>query len=49
VRFLSATRIDRKIGDEEQHSKLRPKRIGSVILRHKQYEVPFSRRAAEVG
>ena len=41
VRFYRQLEFDRKIGDEEQHSKLRPEVHRLVILRHKQYEVPF--------
>ncbi len=41
VRFYRQLEFDRKVGDEEQQSKLRPEVHRLVILRHKQYEVPF--------
>ena len=41
VRFYRQLEFDRKVGDEEQQSKLRPAVHRLVILRHNQYEVPF--------
>jgi hypothetical protein len=41
VRYYRQLEFDRKIGDEEQHSKLRPEALRLVIMRHHQYEVPF--------
>lgn len=41
VRFYRQLEFDRKVGDEEQHNKLRPEAARLVILRHNQYEVPF--------
>src|SRR6187455_719332 len=41
VRHYRQLVFDRKVGEEEQHSKLRPEASRLVILRHNQYEVPF--------
>lgn len=41
VRHYRQLEFDRKVGDDEQHSKLRPEAARLVILRHNQYEVPF--------
>jgi hypothetical protein len=41
VRFYRQLEFERKVGDEEQQSKLRSEVQRLVILRHKQYEVPF--------
>jgi hypothetical protein len=41
VRYYRQLEFDRKVGDEEQHSKLRPEVHRLVIMRHQQYEVPF--------
>lgn len=42
VRHYRQLEFDRKVGDEEQHSKLRAEVARLVVLRHNQYEVPFS-------
>ncbi|MBI3821458.1 MAG: hypothetical protein HY289_02135 [Planctomycetes bacterium] len=41
VRNYRQLEFERKIGTEDQHSKLRPEAHRLVILRHNQYEVPF--------
>lgn len=41
VRFYRRLEFERKVGDEEQQSKLRPEAARLVILRQNQYEVPF--------
>jgi hypothetical protein len=41
VRNYRQLEFERKVGAEEQRSKLRPEVQRLVILRHKQYEVPF--------
>jgi hypothetical protein len=41
VRFYRQLEFERKVGDDNQHSKLRPEIHRLVILRHNQYEVPF--------
>ena len=41
VRHYRQLAFERKVGDEEQRSKLRPEAHRLVILRHNQYEVPF--------
>lgn len=41
VRWYRQLEFERKVGDEDQHSKLRPEAQRLVILRTKQYEVPF--------
>ncbi len=41
IRHYRLLEFDRKIGDEEQHSRLRTEVARLVILRHNQYEVPF--------
>lgn len=41
VRYYRQLAFERKIGAEEQRSKLRPEAHRLVILRHNQYEVPF--------
>lgn len=41
VRFYRQLDFERKVGDEEQQSKLRSEAARLVILRHNQYEVPF--------
>ncbi len=41
VRSYQELVFERKVGDEVQRSKLRPEVQRLVILRHKQYEVPF--------
>ena len=41
IRYYKQLEFERKVGDEQQHSKLRPEVHRLVILRHKQYEVPF--------
>lgn len=41
VRYYRQLEFERKVGDEEQHSKLRPEASRLVILRHNQFEVPF--------
>ena len=41
VRWYRQLEFERKVGDEDQHSKLRPEAHRLVILRTKQYEVPF--------
>jgi hypothetical protein len=42
VRYYRQLEFERKVGDEEQRNKLRPEVHRLVILRHNQYEVPFS-------
>jgi hypothetical protein len=42
ARFYRQLEFERKVGDEPQQSKLRPDVHRLVILRHNQYEVPFS-------
>ena len=42
VRWYQELDFERKVGDEVQRSKLRPEVRRLVILRHNQYEVPFS-------
>src|SRR5262249_14582217 len=41
IRYYRQLEFVRKVGDEEQHSKLRPEVHRLVIMRHHQYEVPF--------
>jgi hypothetical protein len=41
VRYYRQLEFERKVGDDDQHSKLRPEAHRLVILRHNQYEVPF--------
>src|SRR5206468_1886881 len=41
VRYYRQLEFERKVGDEEQRSKLRAEASRLVILRHNQYEVPF--------
>jgi hypothetical protein len=41
VRSYRQLAFERKVGDEEQRSQLRPEAHRLVILRHNQYEVPF--------
>ena len=41
VRWYRQLEFERKVGDEDQHSKRRPEAQRLVILRTKQYEVPF--------
>jgi hypothetical protein len=41
VRWYRQLEFERKVGDEDQHSKLRPEANRLVILRTKQVEVPF--------
>lgn len=41
VRYYRQLQFDRKVGDDDQQSKLRPQVARLVILRHNQYEVPF--------
>ena len=41
LRYYRQMDFQRKIGAEDQHSQLRPEARRLVILRHKQYEVPF--------
>jgi hypothetical protein len=41
VRYYRQMAFQRKIGTEEQNNELRPEARRLVILRHKQYEVPF--------
>ncbi len=42
IRAYRQLEFERKVADEEQHNKLRPEVRRLVILRRKQYEVPFS-------
>src|SRR4051812_9500791 len=41
VRYYRQLEFERKVGDDDQHSRLRPEAHRLVILRHNQYEVPF--------
>src|SRR5687767_5413383 len=41
VRQYRQLEFERKVGDDDQQSKLRPEAHRLVILRHNQYEVPF--------
>jgi hypothetical protein len=41
VRYYRQLEFERKVGEEQQYSKLRPEAQRLVILRHNQYEVPF--------
>lgn len=41
IRYYRQLEFERKVGEEDQHSKLRPEVARLVILRHNQYEVPF--------
>ncbi|MBI1830689.1 MAG: hypothetical protein HYR84_04475 [Planctomycetes bacterium] len=41
VRFYRQLEFDRKVGEEQQRSKLRAEASRLVIMRHNQYEVPF--------
>jgi hypothetical protein len=41
VRYYRELEFERKVGDDNQHSKLRAEAHRLVILRHNQYEVPF--------
>ena len=41
IRAYRQLEFERKVGDEEQHNKLRPEVRRLVVLRRKQYEIPF--------